>query len=175
MTKTIASCALLALMAACAEDDAPPPTPVPMKPAASSAASVPDARIDDLSKALAKALEDKAALLKKAGASGTLAGADAEAFWEADSAFVKGFVELQGMMQSNGRLTPRIVESLKKNAYSAMEAYAYAEKATGVERASGKGIAGKPPAGHPRLDPTMMKSFELKRMEIMTKFSFKIQ
>jgi hypothetical protein len=37
------------------------------------------------------------------------------------------------------------------------------------------GIAGKPPAGHPRLDQSMMQSFELKRMEIMTKFSFKIQ
>ena len=68
MTKTIASCVLLALLAACAEDDAPPP-PVPMKPAASTAASVPDSRIDDLSKALAKALEEKAALLKKAGSS----------------------------------------------------------------------------------------------------------
>jgi len=78
-------------------------------------------------------------------------------------------------MASNGRLTPRIVESLKKNAYSAMEAYAYAEKAAGVERASGSGIAGKPPADHPRLDQSMMQSFELKRMEIMTKFSFKIQ
>jgi len=174
MTKTIASCVLLALIAACAEDDAPPP-PVPMKPAASTAASVPDARIDDLTKALAKALDEKAALLKKAGSSGSLTGADAEAFWEADAGFVKGFVNLQALMQSNGRLTPRIVESLKKNAYSAMEAYAYAEKATGVARASGAGIAGKPPAGHPRLDPTMMQSFELKRMEIMTKFSFKIQ
>jgi len=174
MTKMIASCVLLALIAACAEDDAPPP-PVPMKPAASTAASVPDARIDDLTKALAKALDEKAALLKKAGSSGSLTGADAEAFWEADAGFVKGFVNLQALMQSNGRLTPRIVESLKKNAYSAMEAYAYAEKATGVARASGAGIAGKPPAGHPRLDPTMMQSFELKRMEIMTKFSFKIQ
>jgi len=174
MTKTIASCVLLALIAACAEDDAPPP-PVPMKPAASTAASVPDARIDDLTKALAKALDEKAALLKKAGSSGSLTGADAEAFWEADAGFVKGFVNLQALMQSNGRLTPRIVESLKKNAYSAMEAYAYAEKAAGVARASGAGIAGKPPAGHPRLDPTMMQSFELKRMEIMTKFSFKIQ
>ncbi|MBM4115905.1 MAG: hypothetical protein FJ252_08545, partial [Phycisphaerae bacterium] len=171
MTKTIASCVLLALIAACAEDDAPPP-PVPMKPAASTAASVPDARIDDLTKALAKALDEKAALLKKAGSSGSLTGADAEAFWEADAGFVKGFVNLQALMQSNGRLTPRIVESLKKNAYSAMEAYAYAEKAAGVARASGAGIAGKPPAGHPRLDPTMMQSFELKRMEIMTKFSF---
>lgn len=174
MTKTIASCVLLALLAACAEDDAPPP-PAPMKPAASTAASVPDARIDDLSKALAKALEEKAALLKKAGSSGTLAGADAEAFWQADAGFVKGFVDLQALMQSNGRLTPRIVESLRKNAYSAMEAYAYAEKAAGVARASGVGIAGKPPAGHPRLDQSMMQSFELKRMEIMTKFSFKIQ
>ena len=174
MTKTFASCVLLALLAACAEDDAPPP-PVPMKPAASTAASVPDARIDDLSKALAKALEEKAALLKKAGSSGTLTGADADAFWDADASFVKGFVDLQALMKSNGRLTPRIVESLKKNAYSAMEAYAYAEKAAGVARASGSGIAGKPPAGHPRLDPTMMQSFELKRMEIMTKFSFKIQ
>jgi len=174
MTKMIASCVLLALIAACAEDDAPPP-PVPMKPAASTAASVPDARIDDLTKALAKALDEKAALLKKAGSSGSLTGADAEAFWEADAGFVKGFVNLQALMQSNGRLTPRIVESLKKNAYSAMEAYAYAEKAAGVARASGAGIAGKPPAGHPRLDPTMMQSFELKRMEIMTKFSFKIQ
>jgi hypothetical protein len=174
MTKTLASCVLLALLAACAEDDAPPP-PAPMKPAASTAASVPDARIDDLSKALAKALDEKAALLKKAGSSGTLAGADAEAFWAADAGFVKGFVDLQALMKSNGRLTPRIVESLKKNAYAAMEAYAYAEKAAGVARASGVGIAGKPPAGHPRLDPTMMQSFELKRMEIMTKFSFKIQ
>jgi len=174
MNKMIASCVLLALIAACAEDDAPPP-PVPMKPAASTAASVPDARIDDLTKALAKALDEKAALLKKAGSSGSLTGADAEAFWEADAGFVKGFVNLQALMQSNGRLTPRIVESLKKNAYSAMEAYAYAEKAAGVARASGAGIAGKPPAGHPRLDPTMMQSFELKRMEIMTKFSFKIQ
>lgn len=174
MTKTLASCVLLALLAACAEDDAPPP-PAPMKPAASTAASVPDARIDDLSKALAKALDEKAALLKKAGSSGTLTGADAEAFWAADASFVKGFVDLQGLMKSNGRLTPRIVESLKKNAYAAMEAYAYAEKAAGVARASGVGIAGKPPAGHPRLDPTMMQSFELKRMEIMTKFSFKIQ
>ena len=174
MTKTLASCVLLALLAACAEDDAPPP-PVPMKPAASTAASVPDARIDDLSKALAKALEEKAALLKKAGPSGTLTGADADAFWDADAGFVKGFVDLQALMKSNGRLTPRIVESLKKNAYSAMEAYAYAETAAGVARASGAGIAGKPPAGHPRLDPTMMQSFELKRMEIMTKFSFKIQ
>jgi len=174
MNKMIASCVLLALIAACAEDDAPPP-PVPMKPAASTAASVPDARIDDLTKALAKALDEKAALLKKAGSSGSLTGTDAEAFWEADAGFVKGFVNLQALMQSNGRLTPRIVESLKKNAYSAMEAYAYAEKATGVARASGAGIAGKPPAGHPRLDPTMMQSFELKRMEIMTKFSFKIQ
>jgi hypothetical protein len=174
MTKTLASCVLLALLAACAEDDAPPP-PVPMKPAASTAASVPDARIDDLSKALAKALDEKAALLKKAGSSGTLTGADAEAFWAADAGFVKGFVDLQALMKSNGRLTPRIVESLKKNAYAAMEAYAYAEKAAGVARASGVGIAGKPPAGHPRLDPTMMQSFELKRMEIMTKFSFKIQ
>lgn len=175
MTKTLASCVLLALIAACAEDDAPPPPPVPMKPAASTAASVPDARIDDLSKALAKALDEKTVLLKKAGSSGTLTGADADAFWEADAGFVKGFVDLQALMKSNGRLTPRIVESLKKNAYSAMEAYAYAEKATGVARASGTGIAGKPPAGHPRLDPTMMQSFELKRMEIMTKFSFKIQ
>ena len=174
MTKTLASCVLLALLAACAEDDAPPP-PVPMKPAASTAASVPDTRIDDLSKALAKALDEKAALLKKAGSSGTLTGADAEAFWAADAGFVKGFVDLQALMKSNGRLTPRIVESLKKNAYAAMEAYAYAEKAAGVARASGVGIAGKPPAGHPRLDPTMMQSFELKRMEIMTKFSFKIQ
>jgi len=174
MTKTIASCMLLALLTACAEEDAPPP-PAPMKPAASTAASVPDARIDELSKALAKALEEKAALLKKAGSSGTLAGADAEAFWQADASFVKGFVDLQALMQSNGRLTPRIVESLKKNAYAAMEAYAYAEKAAGTARASGVGIAGKPPAGHPRLDPTMMQSFELKRMEIMTKFSFKIQ
>ena len=174
MTKTLASCVLLALLAACAEDDAPPP-PVPMKPAASTAASVPDTRIDDLSKALAKALDEKAALLKKAGSSGTLSGADAEAFWAADAGFVKGFVDIQGLMKSNGRLTPRIVESLKKNAYAAMEAYAYAEKAAGVARASGVGIAGKPPAGHPRLDPTMMQSFELKRMEIMTKFSFKIQ
>ena len=174
MTKTLASCVLLALLAACAEDDAPPP-PVPMKPAASTAASVPDARIDDLSKALAKALEEKAALLKKAGSSGTLTGADADAFWDADAGLVTGFVDLQALMKSNGRLTPRIVESLKKNAYSAMEAYAYAEKAAGVARASGSGIAGKPPAGHPRLDPTMMQSFELKRMEIMTKFSFKIQ
>jgi len=174
MNKMIASCVLLALIAACAEDDAPPP-PVPMKPAASTAASVPDARIDDLTKALAKALDEKAALLKKAGSSGSLTGTDAEAFWEADAGFVKGFVNLQALMQSNGRLTPRIVESLKKNAYSAMEAYAYAEKAAGVARASGAGIAGKPPAGHPRLDPTMMQSFELKRMEIMTKFSFKIQ
>jgi len=174
MTKTLASCVLLALLAACAEDDAPPP-PAPMKPAASTAASVPDARIDDLSKALAKALDEKAALLKKAGSSGTLSGADAEAFWAADAGFVKGFVDLQALMKSNGRLTPRIVESLKKNAYAAMEAYAYAEKAAGVARASGVGIAGKPPAGHPRLDPTMMQSFELKRMEIMTKFSFKIQ
>jgi hypothetical protein len=174
MTKTLASCVLLALLAACAEDDAPPP-PVPMKPAASTAASVSDARIDDLSKALAKALDEKAALLKKAGSSGTLTGADAEAFWAADAGFVKGFVDLQALMKSNGRLTPRIVESLKKNAYAAMEAYAYAEKAAGVARASGVGIAGKPPAGHPRLDPTMMQSFELKRMEIMTKFSFKIQ
>ncbi|MFM1882428.1 MAG: hypothetical protein RJA05_837 [Planctomycetota bacterium] len=174
MTKTLASCVLLALLAACAEDDAPPP-PAPMKPAASTAASVPDARIDDLSKALAKALDEKAALLKKAGSSGTLTGADAEAFWAADAGFVKGFVDLQALMKSNGRLTPRIVESLKKNAYAAMEAYAYAEKAAGVARASGVGIAGKPPAGHPRLDPTMMQSFELKRMEIMTKFSFKIQ
>jgi len=175
MTKALASCVLIALAAAaCAEDDAPPP-PVPMKPAASTAASVPDSRIDDLSKALAKALEEKAALLKKAGSSGTLSGADAEAFWDADARFVKGFVDLQGLMQSNGRLTPRIVESLKKNAYAAMEAYAYAEKAAGTARASGVGIAGKPPAGHPRLDPTMMQSFELKRMEIMTKFSFKIQ
>lgn len=174
MTKTLASCVLLALLAACAEDDAPPP-PVPMKPAASTAASVPDTRIDDLSKALAKALDEKAALLKKAGSSGTLAGADAEAFWTADAGFVKGFVDLQALMKSNGRLTPRIVESLKKNAYAAMEAYAYAEKAAGVARSSGVGIAGKPPAGHPRLDPTMMQSFELKRMEIMTKFSFKIQ
>ena len=104
-----------------------------------------------------------------------LTGADADAFWDADAGFVKGFVDLQALMKSNGRLTPRIVESLKKNAYSAMEAYAYAEKAAGVARASGSGIAGKPPAGHPRLDPTMMQSFELKRMEIMTKFSFKIQ
>jgi len=174
MTKTLASCVLLALLAACAEDDAPPP-PAPMKPAASTAASVPDARIDDLSKALAKALDEKAALLKKAGSSGTLTGADAEAFWAADAGFVKGFVDLQALMKSNGRLTPRIVESLKKNAYAAMEAYAYAEKAAGVARSSGVGIAGKPPAGHPRLDPTMMQSFELKRMEIMTKFSFKIQ
>jgi hypothetical protein len=165
---------LLALLAACAEDDAPPP-PAPMKPAASTAASVPDARIDDLSKALAKALDEKAALLKKAGSSGTLTGADAEAFWAADAGFVKGFVDLQALMKSNGRLTPRIVESLKKNAYAAMEAYAYAEKAAGVARASGVGIAGKPPAGHPRLDPTMMQGFEFKRMEIMTKFSFKIQ
>jgi len=141
MTKTIASCVLLALLAACAEDDAPPP-PVPMKPAASTAASVPDSRIDDLSKALAKALEEKAALLKKAGSSGTLTGADADAFWDADAGFVKGFVDIQGLMKSNGRLTPRIVESLKKNAYSAMEAYAYAEKAAGVARASGVGIAG---------------------------------
>jgi hypothetical protein len=175
MTKTIASCVLLALMAACAEDDAPAPPPVPVKPAASAAASVPDARIDDLAKALAKALGDKTALLKKAGSSGTLTGADAQAFWEADAGFVKGFVDLQALMQSNGRLTPRIVESLKKNAYSAMEAYADAEKAAGVARASGSGIAGKPPAGHPRLDPTMMKGFEFKRLEIMTKFSFKIQ
>ncbi len=174
MTKTLASCVLLALLAACAEDDAPPP-PAPMKPAASTAASVPDARIDDLSKALAKALDEKAALLKKAGSSGTLTGADAEAFWAADAGFVKGFVDLQALMKSNGRLTPRIVESLKKNAYAAMEAYAYAEKAAGVARASGVGIAGKPPAGHPRLDPTMMQGFEFKRMEIMTKFSFKIQ
>jgi len=174
MTKMIASCVLLALIAACAEDDAPPP-PVPTKPAASTAASVPDARIDDLTKALAKALDEKAALLKKAGSSGSLTGADAEAFWEADAGFVKGFVNLQTLMQSNGRLTPRIVESLRKNAYSAMEAYAYAEKATGVARASGAGIAGKPPAGHPRLDQTMMQNFELKRMEIMTKFSFKIK
>ena len=175
MTKTIASCVLLALLAACAEDDAPPPPPVPMKPAASTAASVPDARIDDLSKDLAKALDEKTALLKKAGSSGTLTGPDADAFWDADAGFVKGFVDIQGLMKSNGRLTPRIVESLKKNAYSAMEAYAYAEKAAGVARASGVGIAGKPPAGHPRLDPSMMQSFELKRMEIMTKFSFKIQ
>ena len=80
MTKTLASCVLLALIAACAEDDAPPPPPVPMKPAASTAASVPDARIDDLSKALAKALDEKTALLKKAGSSGTLTGADADAF-----------------------------------------------------------------------------------------------
>ncbi|MBM4052545.1 MAG: hypothetical protein FJ270_07385 [Planctomycetes bacterium] len=174
MTKTIASCVLLALLAACAEDDAPPP-PVPMKPAASTAASVPDARIDDLSKALAKALEEKAALLQKAGSSGTLSGADAEAFWAADAGFIKGFVDLQTLMQSNGRLTPRIVESVRKNAYSAMESYAYAEKAAGLARASGAGIAGKPPAGHPRLDSAVMKSFELKRMEIMTKFTFKIQ
>ena len=175
MTKTIASCVLLALIAACAEDDAPPPPPVPMKPSASTAASVPDARLDDLSKALAQALDEKAALLKKAGSSGTLTGADAEAFWEADAGFIRGYVDLQSLMASNGRLTPRIVESLKKNAYSAMEAYAYAEKAVGVERASGSGIAGKPPAGHPRLDPSMMKGFEFKRMEIMTKFSFRIK
>jgi hypothetical protein len=174
MTKTLASCVLLALLAACAEDDAPPP-PVPMKPAASAAASVSDARIDDLSKALAQALEQKAALLKKAGPTGTLTGADAEAFWEADAGFIKGYVDLQALMASNGRLTPRIVESLKKNAYSAMEAYAYAEKAAGVERASGSGIAGKPPADHPRLDPAVMKGFEFKRMEIMTKFSFRIK
>jgi hypothetical protein len=174
MTKTFASCLLLALLAACAEDDAPPP-PVPMKPAASTAASVPDARIDDLTMALAKALDEKAALLKKAGPSGTLTGADAEAFWEADAGFVKGYVDLQALMNSNGRLTPRIAESLKKHAYAAMEAYAYAEKATGVARASGVGIAGTPPAGHPRLDPTMMKSFEFKRMEIMSKLSFKIK
>jgi hypothetical protein len=174
MTKTLAACVICALLAACAEDDAPPP-PAPMKPAASTAASVPDSRIDDLSKALAKALDEKTALLKKAGASGTLSGVDAEAFWAADAGFVKGFVDIQGLMKSNGRLTPRIVESLKKNAYAAMEAYAYAEKASGVARASGVGIAGKPPAGHPRLDQSMMQSFELKRMEIMTKFSFKIQ
>jgi hypothetical protein len=174
MTKTIASCVLLALLAACAEEDAPPP-PVPMKPSASASASVPDARIDELSKALAKALEHKAALLKKAGPTGTLTGADAEAFWEADADFIKGYVDLQALMTSNVRLTPRVVESLKKNAYAAMEGYAYAEKAAGVERSSGVGIAGKPPAGHPRLDQSMMQSFELKRMEIMTKFSFKIQ
>ena len=66
MTKTLAACVICALLAACAEDDAPPP-PAPMKPAASTAASVPDSRIDDLSKALAKALDEKTALLKKAG------------------------------------------------------------------------------------------------------------
>lgn len=174
MTKTIASCLLLALIAACAEDDAPPP-PEPMKPAASNASSVPTARIDDLSKALAKALDEKTALLKKAGSSGTLTGADAEAFWEADAGFITGYMDLHALMQSNGRLTPRITESLNKNAYSAMEAYAIQEKACGVARASGKGIAGAIPEGHPRLDRSIMEGFEFKRMEIMTKFNFKIK
>lgn len=173
MTKTIA-CALLLLFASCTEEDAPPP-PAPMKPAASSASSVPEAKLDELSVALAKALDDKTGLLKKAGKSGTLTGADAAAFWDADARFVKGYSDIQALMQSNGRLTPRIVASLNTHAYKAMEAYAKEEKAAGVARASGKGIAGSPPAGHPRLDQSMMASFELKRMEIMTKFTFKIQ
>ncbi len=175
MKTTAIACALSALLlGSCGDDDAPPPTPAPMKPAASGASSVSDATLDGLSTDLAKALEAKTALLKKAGASATLSGADAVAFWDADAAFLKSYIAIHDVLRSNGRLTPRIVASLKKNAYNAMEQYAFAEKACGVARASGKGIAGQPPAGHPRLDPSIMNGFELKRMEIMTKFNFTI-